>query len=111
MLRVGRQAGIRHPGHGRVITHGLCDGQAVRVVSRHTQRERAQSAQQQSHVERAEHRPGEQANIPDSVENLGRPGQYPGGHIGITIEVLGRAVPDQVDAEESATWTQSTGRS
>ena len=101
VLRVGRQAGVVHPGYGGVARQRLREGLPVVVVPRHAQRQGAQAAQQQPRVERAEHGTGEHGDIPDLVQDPRRAGQHPGGHVGVAVEVLGRAVPDEVDAEVS----------
>jgi hypothetical protein len=99
MLRVGRQARIVDAGHGRMAAERLRQRLAVGVVPGHPQGQGTQAAQQQPRVERAEHGAGEQGGIPDPVQDRRRPGQHPGRHVGVAVEVLGRAVPDQVDAE------------
>ena len=75
VLWVGRQAGVVHPGHGRVVLQRLGEGLAVVVVPGHAQRQGAQAAQQQPGVERAERGAGEQGDVPDPVQELppGRP--------------------------------------
>jgi hypothetical protein len=79
------------------------------LCRRHPQRQGAHAAQQQPRVERAERGTGEQADVPDPVQDLRRPGQHSGGHVGVAVEVLGRAVPDQIDAEVRRPLVQRSG--
>jgi len=65
----------------------------------HAQRKGADAAKQQPGVEWAERPAGEHGDFPDPVQELRRAGQRPGGHVGVAVQVLGGAVPDQIDAE------------
>ena len=106
VLRVGRQAGVVHPGHGGMALQRLGEGLAVVVVPGHAQRQSAQTAQQQPGIEGSEHGAGEQGDVPDPVQELGRAGHHSGGDVGVAVEVLGGAVPDQVDAEVGRSLVQ-----
>ncbi len=84
---------------GRARSSAVASASALAFWRADAYRERLQSPAERVGGVRIEDGADELASLEYLLDDLGRSGEHAGGHVAVAVEILGRAVHDDVDAE------------